>query len=305
MAAHTSKLIKYLDPDAVARIAAVGFKPSSRVEGSRVGNHRSPFHGFAVEFAGHRQYVPGDDPRHIDWKLYYRAGRYMTKLYELETNFVAHIVVDVSESMKFIYQHGRKSDYAAFISVALAHAVVAQSDQVAVTFFADEAIETFPASSTEEVPDKISRYMESPPFKDRTAVGRVLSLLAERIGRRKVVFVVSDLFGDIKSTFDGVKRLADNANEVILLQLVDPLEMDFHYPGRVELVELEGARREIFEGRNIRKAYNAQFGAFLSEMRAEARRHNVDYLLCNTGENFGLTLAKYMNTRTLGQGGKL
>jgi uncharacterized protein (DUF58 family) len=298
------KLIKYFDPDAVARIAAVGFRPSSRVEGSRVGNHRSPFHGFAVEFAGHRQYVPGDDPRHIDWKVYYKAGRYMTKQYELETNFVAHVVVDVSESMKFAFQHGAKSDYAAFVAVALADAVVAQSDQVAVTFFAEQAIETFPPSSADDVPAKISRYMEHAPLKDRTAVGRVLTLLAERIGRRKVVFVLSDFFGDIDATFDGVKRLADNKNEVILLHLLDPLELDFSYPGRVELVELEGTRRETFEGRDIREGYNDLFGQYLERMRAESRRHHVDYMVCSTGENFGLTLAKYLNTRLLGQGGR-
>lgn len=298
------RLIKYLDPDAVARIAAVGFKPSSRVEGSRVGNHRSPFHGFAVEFAGHRQYVPGDDPRHIDWKVYYKAGRYMTKQYELETNFVAHLVVDVSESMKFTFQNGPKSDYAAFVAVALAHAVVAQSDQAAVTFFAEKAIETFPPSNADEVPDKISRYMENAPLKDRTSIGSVLSLLAERIGRRKVVFVISDFFGDVDDTFDGVKRLADNRNEVILLHLLDPLEVDFSYPGRVELVELEGTRRETFEGRDIREGYNELFGKYLARMREESRRHHVDYVRCSTGENFGLTLAKYLNTRSLGQGGR-
>jgi uncharacterized protein (DUF58 family) len=298
------RLIKYFDPDAVARIAAVGFMPSSRVEGSRVGNHRSPFHGFAVEFAGHRQYVPGDDPRHIDWKVYYKAGRYMTKLYELETNFVAHLVVDVSESMKFAHEHGRKSDYAAFIAVALADAVVAQSDQVAVTFFAEQAIETYPPSNAGDVADKISRYMEAAPLKDRTSVGSVLSLLAERIGRRKVVFVVSDFFGDVDATFDGVKRLADNKNEVILLHLLDPLEVDFSYPGRVELVELEGTRRDTFEGRDLRDSYNELFGRYLARMREESRRHNVDYVRCSTGENFGITLARYLNTRLLGQGGR-
>ena len=304
MSETSNRLIKYLDPDAVARIAAVGFKPASRVEGSRVGNHRSPFHGFAVEFAGHRQYVPGDDPRHIDWKVYYKAGRYMTKQYELETNFVAHLVIDVSESMKFEYQSGSKADYAAFIGVALAHAVVAQSDQAAVTFFAEQAIETFPPSNSDEVPDKISRYMEHAPLKDRTSIGSVLSLLAERIGRRKVVFVVSDFFGDVEATFDGVKRLADNKNEVVLLHLVDPLEMDFSYPGRVELIELEGTRRDTFEGRDIRESYNELFGKYLERMRTESRRHQVDYVLCSTGENFGITLAKYLNTRLLGQGGR-
>ena len=299
MADKAPSLTRYLDPDAVARIAAIGLKPSAMVEGTLVGNHRSPFHGFAIEFAGRRQYVPGDDIKHIDWKVYYKSGRYMTKQYELETNFVAHLVVDVSESMAFTYQHGRKLDYAAFMAVALASAVVAQTDQVSATFFTDRILESIPASGSEEIVAKMSRYIDTHEPKDHTAVGRVLSHLAEQIGRRKLVFVISDFFNDVPALFDGIERLRYNRNEVVLFHLVDPIEIDFNYPGQVELLELEGARKLNLEGRNIRESYNALFGAYLDDLRRRARQYHLDYILCNTGENFGLTLAKYLNTRRL------
>ncbi|OVE77057.1 hypothetical protein BVX97_00030, partial [bacterium E08(2017)] len=220
----SSNLIKYLDPDAVAHIAAIGFKPGDRVEGTLVGNHRSPFHGFAIEFAGHRQYVPGDDLKHMDWKLYFRAGKYMTKLYELETNFVAHLIMDVSETMRFEYDTGRKIDYAAHMGVAIASAIAAQTDMVGATLFAKEVVETVEPSSAEEVAAKISHVLEGAPLKDETSIGKVLSMLAERVGRRKVVFVISDFFNDVDSIFDGVKRLVFNRNEVILLHVLDPIE---------------------------------------------------------------------------------
>jgi uncharacterized protein (DUF58 family) len=269
-----------------------------------VGNHPSPFYGFAIEFAGHRQYVPGDDLRHLDWKVYYRSGRYMTKQYELETNFIAHLVLDVSETMKFAHKHGRKLDYAAFVAVAMAQAIVSQTDMVAATFFADSIVESIPPSGAEEVVAKLSRSLETAEMKDRTAIGRVLSQLAEQIGRRKIVFVISDFFSDVKSTFDGIKRLLYSNNEVVLFHVLDPIEIDFDHPGRVELIELEGAGKMQIEGRNIRESYNALFGAYLKSMTENSRRLNVDYVVCNTAENFGMTLARYLNTRMLTGGRK-
>jgi len=299
MAKQTSSLIKYLNPDAVARIAAIGIKPSSLVEGSLVGNHRSPFHGFAIEFAGHRQYVPGDDLKHIDWKLYYRMGRYLTKQYELETNFVAHFVLDVSESMKFEHKNGRKMDYAAFIAVAMASAVVSQTDMAAATLFSNRVVESVPPTSSEEIAAKLSRRIETADLKDKTAIGKVLGMLAEQIGRRKLVFVISDFFGDLDNIFDGVKRLLFNKNEIVLIHVVDPMEIDFDHQGRAELIELEGDRRLLVEGRNIRESYNELFGQYLETIRTRSRKLNIDYLLCNTSENFGVTLAKYLNTRMI------
>lgn len=297
MAEKKSALTRYFDSKAIARLTAIGFKPLSLVEGSLVGDHRSPFHGFAVEFAGHRQYVQGDDLKHFDWKVYFRSEKSLIRQYAQETNFIGHVVVDVSETMTFTYQERSKRDLAAFIAVALAGAVNAQHDMTAVTFFADKILESIPATGSDEIISKISRYMEDAPFKEETSIGHVLRLLSEQVGRRKCVFVISDFFNDLDATFDGIKRLMFNKNEVVLFHLLDPIEMDFTYKGQVELIELEGSDRMVLEGRNIRESYNKLFREYLDDIKERSRKLGVDYLLCDTSRNFGLTLAEYFNTR--------
>ncbi len=290
-------LEKYFDGDAVAQLTAIGYKPMHLVEGHLVGDHRSPFHGFAVEFAGHRQYVPGDPPKHVDWNVYFRSGKLLIKQYAQETNLVAHLFVDVSETMQFEYKGRSKRDYAAFVAVAIAGAIQAQKDKVSVHFFADSILAEESATGSREVIGKISNYMEKSELKGDTAIGRILSMAAEDLGRRKAVFIVSDFFNDVESMFDGMKRLLYNHNEVILLHVLDPLELDFNHEGPIELVELEGEGRRLVNGRSLREGYNKAFGAYREEMETSCRKLGIDYVLCNTGESFGLTLAKYMNTR--------
>ena len=291
--------LRYFDADTVARLAHIGINPSGLVEGNLIGNHRSPFHGFAVEFAGHRGYVPGDDIKHIDWKVYYKSERYMVKTYEQETNFLCHMVVDISESMTFEHEHGRKLDYAAFIATAISYVVVNQSDSVGAIFFDDDIRSTVRVSNQEDVVSRISREMIAADPKQSTSLGDVLSLVAEQIGRRRVVFVVSDFFGDLEHTFDGIKRLLDDNHEIILLQVVDPLELSFDIPGRVRLLELEGERKLDLVGRDIQASYEACFHEFLDAFKARAMSLGIDYILCDMSRAFGFHLAEYLSLRTM------
>ena len=288
---------KYFDAVTVTKLAHIGFKPSGLVEGNLVGEHRSPFHGFAIEFAGHRGYVPGDDIKHIDWKAYYKTDKYLIKQYEQETNFLSHLVVDISESMKFEYEHGKKLDYAAFIATALSQVIINQSDTVGACFFDNKIRSTVPVSNSEEVVAQIASLFDESEAKDESAIGQTLNILAENVGRRRIIFVISDFFGDLEDTFRGVKRLLDDRHEVVLLQIVDPLEMDFNIPGRVKLLELEGTDRLDIMGINIQEAYNKLFNDFLKEFREMARALGVDHILCDTSKPFGFHLAEYMSAR--------
>ncbi len=292
------KWIKYFDADTVNRLVHIGFKPSGMVEGNLVGDHRSPFHGFAVEFAGHRGYVPGDDVKHIDWKAYYKTGKYLLKQYAQETNMLSHILVDISESMNFEYRSGRKLDYAAFVATAISQVVIEQSDSVGAFFFDSEIRSAIRVGNSEEMVYKISEMLSASVPKDKTSLGKVLSHAAERIGRRRVVFVISDFFGGLEESFDGVKRLLDDKHEVVLIHVVDPLEMSFDIPGRVELVELEGTERLEVTGVEIRAEYERLFGAFLSSFREKALAYGTDYLLCDMSKPFGYHLAEYLSGRS-------
>jgi len=293
-----SRWAKYFDAETVAKLACIGFKPSLLVEGSLVGNHRSPFHGFAVEFAGHRGYVPGDDVKNLDWKVYYRTGKHLIKQYEQETNFVAHILVDVSASMDFSYKHGSKKDYAAFIASALSHTIVGQSDRVGVRFFDNKVVEEIPATGSMEIVSKISSfYSGGREMKGPSAIGEVLFHIAEGIGRRAVVFIISDFFGDIERTFDGIKRLLGSKHEVVAIQIVDPLELNFDIPGRVQFLEMEGEGRFEARGVNIKDSFEELFHEFLSEMKTRCLSLGVDCIQCNTDRPFGIHLAEYLSGR--------
>ncbi|HCE44354.1 MAG TPA: hypothetical protein DET40_12475 [Lentisphaeria bacterium] len=289
--------LKYFDADTVTKLSHIGIKPSGMVEGNLVGDHKSPFHGFAIEFAGHRGYVPGDDVKHIDWKAYYKVGKYLIKQYAQETNFISHIVIDVSESMKFEYKHGSKIDYAAHMATAMSNVIVNQSDSVGAFFFDNRILSMIKASGSEEIIAKIASEFRGTELKNPSAIGKVLSLIAEQINRRRIVFVISDFFGDIEDTFTGIKRLLDDKHEVVLLQIVDPLELNFDLMGRVELIELEGTGRLEVTGASIKDLYEKNFNEFLANFKKKARMLGIDYILCDMSRPFGFHLAEYLSAR--------
>ena len=284
---NQSAFVKYFDAEAISKITAIGYKPLSLVEGNLVGNHRSPSHGFAVEFAGHRQYSPGDDIKHLDWNAYFKSDKYLIKQYAMETNFVGNILIDVSATMGFEYEGRRKMDYAAFIAVTLASCITRQNDLVATTFFADKVIETIPQTGAQEIIAKISSTMENTEPKHPSSFGKFLNHIGEQIGFRQSVFVISDFFADPEEIFAGLKRLLYNHNEVILFQIIDPIEMDFNVKGRVELHGLEEDEKLEFEGQNIRKSYNKIFNKYRSYMESESLKLGIDYVLCDTSEKPG------------------
>lgn len=289
--------LKYFDADTITRLTNIGFKPSVLVEGNLVGEHKSPFHGFAIEFAGHRGYVPGDDIKYLDWKAYYKTGKYFIKQYAQETNFLSHIIVDVSESMKFEYKHGSKINYAAFIATALSYVIINQSDSVGAYFFDNNILSAIRVTNSEEIVSKISDAFQHTQLKNPSAIGKVLSLIAEQIGRRHVVFIISDFFGDVNETFNGIKRLLNDKHEVVLFQIIDPVELDFDIPGRVELIELEGNGRLIATGTNIKNSYENLFNGFLSEFKQKSLTIGIDNILCDMSRPFGFHLAEYLSGR--------
>jgi uncharacterized protein (DUF58 family) len=291
--------LKYFDADTVTRLSHLGFSPAGLVEGHLVGDHRSPFHGFAIEFAGHRQYVPGDDLKHLDWRAYARTGRHLIKQYEQETNFNAHLLIDTSATMAFDYRHGRRFDYAAFIAVAISQLVVNQSDCVAAYLF-DRVVRTeIATSNSEDVVHLVNDACVRAETKEPSSLGDVLCVLAERLRRRQIVFVISDLFAAPDDTFRGVKRLLDDRHEVVLVQVLDPLEVEFSIPGRVRLLDLEGAGKLNLTGQAVRDSYHELFHGFLAELERQSTSLGVDYVRCVTDKPFGYYLAEYLSRRRL------
>jgi uncharacterized protein (DUF58 family) len=196
----------YLQPDVIARAQALGLKARTVVEGLRVGDHKSPYRGFSVEFVQHREYVPGDDIRHIDWKSYGRSERYTIKQYEQETNFAGHVLLDASRSMLYGEGPANKLEYAKLLAASLTYLIVHQRDSVSLNVFDAGWRKRLPASGQPGHVQTVLSTLESVNPQEKTTVGPLLHDLAKQVTRRGLVFLISDCFDDVGLLLDGLRH---------------------------------------------------------------------------------------------------
>ena len=221
---------KYLNPQTLASIEGLGIQARLIVEGYVAGMHPSPYHGFSVEFAEHREYVPGDDIRHVDWKVWSKTDKYYLKQYEEETNLLLYLLLDSSESMS--YASGKnvsKFQYAQFVASALAYMVLQQQDSVGLATF-DDGVRRYlrPAGQTVHLKE-ILHVLDVTPARSKSDLGIVFNDLAERFKKRGVVVVLSDFFDDVPRIIAGLKHLRHRRHEVIVFHILDPAELDFPF----------------------------------------------------------------------------
>lgn len=289
---------KYLDPDVVARLANMELVARLVVEGFITGLHKSPFHGFSVEFAEHRQYMPGDEIRHIDWKIYGKTDRYYIKQYEEETNLKSYLILDASKSMTFASQ-GRmtKLDYGCYLAAALAHLMVQQRDAVGLTIF-DESVRTYmPPHATKTYLKEILRALETIEPGKGTGTANSLHEIAERIKRRGLVIILSDLFDDPAGVMGAIKHFRHKKNEVIVMQVLDPLERSFAFGRDAVFKDMETDEEITTQPWHIQKAYRAGMQRFLDLYKKQCRENNVDYVLLDTATPFDISLFQYLHKR--------
>ncbi len=181
-----SVLSRYLDPDVLSHVADRHLEPQGLVIGNLAGAHKSPLSGFAVEFAGHREYVPGDDPKHVDWRVYFTHDKYFVKQYELETNFVCHLVLDVSASMRYGQGREQKLLYAAQMATILGYSVVRQSDKVALATFDDHVRGFIPPSNSMDHIVRMTQHLDEQDAKEKTTMSDCLHDISSRLSRREI-----------------------------------------------------------------------------------------------------------------------
>ena len=290
-----------LQPDALARAEALGLAARRVVEGLRVGDHKSPYRGFSVEFVQHREYVPGDDPKHIDWKSYGRSDRYTIKQYEQETNFAAHLLVDASNSMRYGDGVENKLAYAKLLAASLAYVVVRQRDSASLRVFDSKWRAELPASSQMGHVQTICRKLEAVTPADKTGTGALLEQLAERVPRRGLVFLISDCYDDVGPLLKGLRNLRFRGHEVVLFHVTHPDETDFPLDGNVRFVDLEGAEEFMTRPHLLRPAYLKAVNAFLAELRKGCESSGVDYVPMPTTRPLAAALGEYF-VRRLQQG---
>jgi len=288
---------QYLDPETISRIENLSLVARLVVEGFIIGLHKSPYHGFSVEFAEHRQYMPGDEIKHIDWKLYGKTDRYYVKQFEEETNLKAHIILDASKSMAFGSDGISKLQYGSYLGAALTYLMLKQQDAVGLTLF-DRGIRTIiPPSSRPSYLNIILSQMEGLEAGGETDISSTLHELADRIKRRGLIILISDLLDDPESVITGLKHFRHKKHEVLVFHLLDHQEKDFNFDRQVELTDMESGAVLTTEPRLIQQAYRREITKFVERYRSECLSHHIDYIHLTTNQPFDLALTEYLNKR--------
>jgi len=290
---------KYLDPRTLAKLQGLELRARSIVEGFVTGVHRSPYHGFSVEFAEHREYVPGDDLRYVDWKAFGKTDRIYLKQYEEETNLLCYLLLDVSESMTYKSDDApmSKLDYARCVAASLTYLVLQQQDGVGLTTFDREVRALIRPSSHPTHLKQMLHAMEIAPTTQKTTMGPIFHELAERYKKRGVVVVLSDLFDDVTSLLAGLKHFRHRRHEVILMHVLDPAELDFPFRNMTMFKGLEDFPELLVDPLGLRQAYLAEFDAFTKAVRNGCHARNIDYLQLRTDQPLDLALSKYLAHR--------
>jgi uncharacterized protein (DUF58 family) len=289
---------KYLDPEVLSGIGSLEIVAKQVVEGLRIGLHRSPVRGISSEFTAYRQYVPGDEVRQIDWKAYARFNRYYIKQFDAETNFVANLLLDGSESMTYGSGKISKLEYAKYLAASMAYLTVNQGDSVGVGMFDGELQNYIQPKSNLSILSDISGEMEKLEPQPRTNVGAVLHEFANRMSQRGFVMLFSDLFDNTEEFIEGLNHLRFGGHNVVLFHVLDRYEIEFPLNGMWKFIGLEGEGELVTQPARVRENYLKEFKDFVRQIKGACDRAEVDYVMVNTGDPIEHTISNYLLQRS-------
>ncbi len=293
-----SILSRYLDPEVLSRIANRRLQPRGLVLGNLAGAHKSPLSGFAVEFAGHREYVWGDDPKHIDWRIYFTRDRYFIKQYEMETNLTCHLVLDCSASMRYGQGHVQKLRYASQMIAILAYAILRQSDKVSLATFDDRVRAFIPPTNSMAQLLHITQHLDQTQAVAKTDMAGCLGELAGRMKRREIVMIFSDCFTELAPLEKAIQRFRYHRHEVVLFQIVHHDELAFELEGMTKFVGLEVPEELLAQPEAIRRAYLQAVETHNRQLEDLCLRNRVERVLVDTSQDMASVLVDYLNARS-------
>ena len=299
-----SVLSRYLDPEVLGRMSGRTLDPRGLVVGALAGHHKSPLSGFAVEFAGHREYVPGDDPKHIDWRVFFNRDKYFIKQYEMETNFVCHLLLDVSASMRYGEGAQQKLLAAAQMAVTLAHCIVRQADKVSLLTFDEQVLAFLPPGSTPAQIAQMAEHLDTIEPVKKTRMADCLSDAHGRMGRREIVLVFSDFFTDLDALEKSLQRFRYDKHEVVLFQVMHHDELEFKLDGMVKFRGLEVAEELLAQPAELRRRYLEALGRFNTRLVDICNRNQIERVLVDTSRDRAEVLIDHLNQRSLAQRGR-
>ena len=292
-----SDAMKYINPEILSKLSRLEIKAREIVEGAITGIHKSPHHGFSVEFAEHREYVPGDDIRHIDWKVFGRSDRFYIKQYEEETNLYAYILMDTSESMRYGNKIS-KFDYGAYITASLAYLILKQQDMVGLVNFSDKIDKVIPASGNTSHLKEICRALAEAESGKKTDIGQILHMAAEKIKRRGVIIIVSDMLDNLENILFGLRHLRHKRHDVMLFHVLDYDEIHFPFEQMSKFIGLEDHPELMINPRAVRDSYLEEVQNFCEQLKGGCMRNRVDYIGLDTSQPLDIAISSYLAART-------
>jgi uncharacterized protein (DUF58 family) len=289
----------YLNPEILARITSLGIRADKVVEGTISGQHVSPYHGVSAEFADYQEYKPGDDLKRLDWRIFARSNRYFTKQYEDECNLRCNVLMDASASMKYKSKGAAMSkyDYGATVAASLSNLLIRQQDAVGLALF-DEGNRAYlrPASTRTQLRHIVETLENAVPDRE-TQLGEVMWDLAEKLSRKGLVVVISDLLVDLDKFFESIGRLCYQGHEIMIFHVLDRDELDLPFEGSVIFEDLEGEEVVQADPWAFRKDYQEAMEVFVADLKTRFQTHGIDYLQMVTDEDLGSGLSHYLHWR--------
>ena len=256
------------------------------VEGFILGLHKSPYHGFSVEFSENRKYEPGDEMKFIDWKVWAKTDRYYVKQFEEETNLLCYILIDQSNSMKYKSKQTSKLDYVKILASAFSYLILKQQDAVGLISF-DEKIKKFitPKSKPSQL-KLLTSTLENLNPGNETSISKVLHQVADTINKKGLIILFSDLLDNKEDILSSLKHFRFDGHEVIVFHSLDPNEINFEFSGNIEFLDLENEAKIKTDPRLIAENYKKNFKQFYDDFKASCRKNKIDYIQLNTNISY-------------------
>ncbi len=289
---------RFLEPQALARVKNLSMVARGVVEGFISGLHSSPYKGFSVEFAEHREYAAGDDPRHLDYRMLARTDRLYVKQYEEETNMRIQVLLDTSGSMGYSFD-GKltKLGYGSYLTAVLAYLMTRQQDSVGLTTFDTEIRLDMPARSSPRHFSEMMHRLEAIMPGQETDIAETLHKLANRFKRRCLIVLISDLYDEPEEVMRALHHFRHCRHEVILFHVFDKAEIDFPFRDLIAFHDLETNQRIQVDPSYVREQYVAQMEEFIENYRRACAEAHIDYVLTDTSVPYDLMLSKYIAKR--------
>jgi uncharacterized protein (DUF58 family) len=288
---------RFLHPATIAKIARLDLRARQVVEGFITGMHKSPFFGQSVEFVQHREYVPGDDIRHLDWKVWSKTDRFYIKQFEAETNLRANLVVDTSESMVYGQGPMNKYEYACTAAACLAYLIIRQQDSAGLYSFGWDVRQAIPPRSHQRQLDAITKSLDLTRPAQKTAIRKVMQQVAESATQRGMILIFSDLLTDREDLFKALEMLRHRRHDVVVFHILDDDELTFPFTGMTKFEGLEELPHLFCDPKALRHGYLEALEEYLVEVRRGLTRIGVDYTLVRTSDYLDAVLSRFLHLR--------